>query len=65
MTDENDLMEGAEEIGSFINKPPRRTYALLEAGHLPAFKLGSRWHARKTTILAYFAKLEASGGNAG
>ena len=54
----DDLLKGAEDIGPYIGEEPRRTSYLLERGLLPAFKLGGRWYARKTTLLAHFKMLE-------
>lgn len=57
-TEELDLLHGAREIAAFLRISPRKTYYLLETGALPAFKLGGKWCARKSTLLAYFAELE-------
>jgi hypothetical protein len=54
----DDLMNGAEEIGQFMGESPRRTYYLLERGLIPGFKLGSKWQARKSTLIKYIEKLE-------
>ena len=34
---------GAAEIGAEINKTTSQTFHLLEAGHLPATKIGRQW----------------------
>jgi len=40
-----DVLWGAAEIGRAIGKAARATFHLLEAGHLPARKIGGRWCA--------------------
>lgn len=66
MTDDdltNDLLNGAEAIGAFLQQSPRQTYHLLETGKLPAFKLGDRkWQARKSTLRRHIEALEAKAG---
>lgn len=60
MTEQNsDILNGAKEIGAFLNCTPRRAYYLLEKGLIPAFQFGQRWHARPSTLLAHIEKLEA------
>jgi hypothetical protein len=56
---DEDLLNGASEISEFIGQPVRRVYYMCEKKQLPAFKLGSKWTARKSTILARLAKLES------
>jgi hypothetical protein len=47
----DDMMEGAAEIGAFLDKTPRQTFYLLESGQIDgAFKLGNVWHGRKSII---------------
>jgi hypothetical protein len=44
VTDENsDVIWGATAIAAAINKSERAVFHLLEAGHLPAKKIGGRW----------------------
>ncbi len=59
-----DLLTGAVQIAAFVGVEPRRAFYLLERGHLPAFKIGAKWHARKSTLRAHFAKLDANGSTA-
>ncbi len=54
-----ELLTGVESIAGAIDKTPRQTYYMVERGLLPAFKLGGKWHARRGTLRAHFAKLEA------
>jgi hypothetical protein len=46
-----DVLWGADEIGRAIGKPIRATFHLLEAGHLPARKIGGRWCASRRKLL--------------
>jgi hypothetical protein len=54
----DDLLDGAEAISAFTGWSKRRVFYLLEGGALPGFKVGNRWHARRTTLTAHIAKLE-------
>jgi hypothetical protein len=55
----DDTLEGAAEIAAFTGKTLRQTHYLLETKQLPAFKLGGRWHMRRSTYTAHIEKLEA------
>ena len=55
----NDRLTGAKAIGDFMGEDPRRIFYLLEQRLIPAFKLGGRWNARKSTLLKHIEKLEA------
>jgi hypothetical protein len=46
-----DVLWGAAEIGRAIGKAARATFHLLEAGHLPARKIGGRWCASRRKLL--------------
>ena len=51
----DDLLDGIKAISEHVfgnadTKSVRRTYYLAERGHLPTFKLGNRWQARKSEI---------------
>jgi len=46
-----DVLWGAAEIGGAIGKAARATFHLLEAGHLPARKIGGRWCASRRKLL--------------
>lgn len=54
----DDTLAGVEAIASFIGETPRRTFYLLSAGQLPAFKRGRTWRARKSTLLRHIAAQE-------
>jgi hypothetical protein len=43
---------GARDIGAVLNRPPRKTYYLLEAGLLPAEKVGKSWVSTRRRLLA-------------
>lgn len=59
----DDLLSGAEEIAGFIGASQRRGFYLLETKKLPGFKIGSRWHARKSTLLKWITDQEAAGAS--
>jgi hypothetical protein len=46
-----DVLWGAAEIGRAIGKAARATFHLLEAGRLPARKIGGRWCASRRKLL--------------
>ena len=45
-----DLLHGAAEIADYIGKSERQAYHLCESGHIPAFKIGAQWTARKSAL---------------
>lgn len=53
-----DLLWGATEIAKVIGRTRRQTFGLLEAGHLPARKIGGRWVASRSDLVAHFAAPE-------
>jgi hypothetical protein len=53
-----DLIEGAEAIGAEFGFGPKRTFALLEAKEIPAFKIAGRWFARRSTLRKHIERLE-------
>ena len=60
----NDMLRGASAIARFLlNDSSRREqrviYHLFENGDLPAFRLGKRIYARKSTLSAWVVRLEA------
>jgi hypothetical protein len=59
----SDLLNGTREISVFLGKSERQVEHLLQAGHLPmAFKLGDKWHLRRSTFLRHLQERER--GNA-
>jgi len=57
----DDLMIGAKPIADWLGCPIRQTFYMLENGHLPGFKLGKKWAARKSTLKQRIADLERAG----
>jgi len=58
----DDLLRGASAIAFFLlNDPGQRrvVYHLFEKKRLPAFRLGKRIYARKSTLSAWIEALEA------
>ncbi len=51
-----DLVWGGEEIAKIIGRTPRVTFALLEKGELPAKKVGRRWVAERSKLIAFFTE---------
>ncbi|MDE3796623.1 DNA-binding protein [Sinorhizobium medicae] len=49
-----DLIWGGEEIAKVIGRTPRITFHLLEKGLLPAKKVGNRWVAERSKLIAFF-----------
>jgi hypothetical protein len=47
---------GAEAIAKIINRTPRQTFALLDAGLLPAKKIGGRWMATRENLIAFLSE---------
>jgi hypothetical protein len=60
----DDTLEGTRAIAEFIGKTERQTDHLLQSKHLPAFKLGGRWHMRKSTFAGHIERLEAEAAKA-
>jgi hypothetical protein len=48
---DDDVVWGAAAIGRVIRKNPRQTFYLLEAGLLPARKVGAQWCASRSRLL--------------
>ncbi len=54
----DDMLDGAEEIATFMRLTRRQVYHLASNNALPLIRLGSKIRGRKSTILAYLEKLE-------
>jgi hypothetical protein len=54
------MIEGVAAIAAYVGKTERQTHWLVEKKQLPAFKIGNRWHMRKSTYAAFIERLEAS-----
>ncbi len=59
----DDLLVGADAIAKFTGWSTRRIFYLNERGELPAFKVGGRLHARKSTLLNWVRSMEKSAEN--
>ena len=57
MTD-SDLLYGIPRIAAHLGLSERQTYYAAACGHIPAFKIGSIWAARKSTLAEEFARRE-------
>ena len=58
----DDLLRGARAIAQFLLNDPaqkRAIYHLIEHKRLPAFRLGRRIYARKSSLTMWIEKLEA------
>ena len=53
----DDVLFGVREIAAFRGRPERETYRLLEAGALPAAKLGGRWIASKVAVREHWRSI--------
>lgn len=53
-----DVVAGTADIAVFIGKTVRQTQYLLETRQIPAFKLGGRWHLRRSRYVAHIEQLE-------
>ncbi|TPM34118.1 DNA-binding protein [Mesorhizobium sp. B2-2-2] len=51
-----DLVWGAANIGKEINQKARQTFHMLEAGLLPAKKVGNRWVAERGKLRTFFTE---------
>jgi hypothetical protein len=56
----DDTLEGVAEIAAYIGKTERQAVYMCEQRHIPAFKLGGKWHLRKSTYARHIARLEAT-----
>ena len=56
----DDTLEGAGAIADHTGKSVRQANYLLEKGLLPAFKIGNKWHMRKSTYRHFVEGLEAT-----
>ena len=53
-TKEMDLIWEVAEIGKLIGRNERQTFHLLATGQLPAKKVGGRWVAERSKLIAFF-----------
>ena len=57
MTD-TDLLYGIPQIAAHLGLSRRQTYYAASCGHIPVFKIGATWAARKSTLDDEFARRE-------
>jgi len=56
----DDLLTGADAIGIYLGWPARRVFYACEKRQIPAFKIGNKWCARKSTLKTHLEKLESN-----
>lgn len=49
-----ELVWGAEAIAKLIGRTARATFYMLDNGELPAKKVGGRWVAERSKLIAFF-----------
>lgn len=49
-----ELVWGGTEIAKLIGRSARATFHMLEKGELPAKKVGGRWVAERSKLIAFF-----------
>ena len=57
--DKADLLYGVPAIARQLSLGDRQVYHLIDKGSLPAFKIGGRICARRSTLTQWLADLEA------
>ena len=58
--DEADLLYGVPAIASHLNLTTRQVYHLIAKGELPAFKIGGKACARRSSLTAWLSECEAN-----
>ncbi|MBB3610982.1 DNA-binding protein [Rhizobium sp. BK602] len=58
-TNEIELVWGAEAIAKLIGRTTRATFHMLDNGELPAKKVGGRWVAERSKLIAFFMETAA------
>lgn len=54
-----DLVWGIKAIAKVIGRTERQTYAMCDAGHLPARRVGQRWVAKRAALERFFDDVAA------
>ena len=54
-----DLVWGIKAIARMIGRTERQTYAMCDAGHLPARRVGQRWVAKREALERFFDEVAA------
>jgi hypothetical protein len=49
-----DLIWEVSAIATIIGRTPRQTFHMLQLGQLPAKKVGGRWVAERSKLIAFF-----------
>lgn len=49
-----DLVWEVSEIAKIIGRTPRQTFHMINKGELPAKKVGGRWVAERSKLIAFF-----------
>ncbi|MDB5405212.1 MAG: hypothetical protein JWL84_124 [Rhodospirillales bacterium] len=61
MTDvADDMIKGVKGIAAYIGFSEDATQRLLDKKAIPGFKIGQRWHMRRSTYMAMIEAREAS-----
>ncbi|NMG39911.1 DNA-binding protein [Chelativorans sp. ZYF759] len=60
MQQQEELVWGANSIAKFIGRTDRQTFHMLNAGLLPAKKIGDRWVASKAKLIAALTEEDAA-----
>jgi hypothetical protein len=55
---EEGLLYGAKSIAAFLGIRERQVRHMIEAGHIPTFKIGAVVAARRSTLAAWLDELE-------
>jgi hypothetical protein len=61
MTNELDLLSGAESIAAFMGIKARRVYHFAEMQRHPVFRLGATLCARRSTLMRWIEDMERVG----
>lgn len=51
--EQSDILWGVEDIAKAIGRTRRAAYHVLDAGELPARKVGGRWCASRQRLIAH------------
>lgn len=57
---EGDLLMGAKAIAGFLGVTARQTYRMIYDDVVPTFKIGGTVAARRSSLTAWMANLEAA-----
>ena len=54
----SDMLHGAAAIARFIGVSQRKAFYLCEKNQIPAFQMGRKWYARRSTLQQFVAEQE-------